>query len=117
MEIWKNIIEEDIQDIYSISNLGRVKNNESGYIYISKSKKHNDYIRVHLKRKSKKTRKNFLIHRLVAKYFIENPNNYPVVNHIDENRQNNCITNLEWCTQQINMKKWRDNLKNSKKGA
>lgn len=34
MEIWKNIIEEDIQDIYSISNLGRVKNNESGYIYI-----------------------------------------------------------------------------------
>lgn len=53
----------------------------------------------------------------MAKYFIENPNNYPVVNHIDENRQNNCITNLEWCTQQINMKKWRDNLKNSKKGA
>lgn len=43
-------------------------------------------------------RKNYLIHRLVAKAFIPNPNNYPVVNHKDENPSNNNVNNLEWCT-------------------
>lgn len=38
------------------------------------------------------------VHRLIATYFIPNPNNYPVVNHKDENKLNNNIDNLEWCT-------------------
>lgn len=37
-------------------------------------------------------------HRLVAEVFIPNPNNYPVINHIDEDKQNNYYKNLEWCT-------------------
>ena len=43
-------------------------------------------------------RKDFKAHRLVAEYFIPNPHNLPIVNHIDGNKQNNHINNLEWCT-------------------
>lgn len=43
-----------------------------------------------------------LVHRLVAKAFIKNPNNYAVVNHKDKNRQNNNVENLEWCTTAYN---------------
>lgn len=41
----------------------------------------------------------FTLHRLLAVHFIPNPNNLPFVNHIDENKLNNSINNLEWCTQ------------------
>lgn len=40
----------------------------------------------------------YLIHRLVAQAYIPNPNEYPVVNHKDEDKLNNCVNNLEWCT-------------------
>lgn len=51
---------------------------------------------------------NFMIHRLVAEAFCPNPNNYTIVHHKDENKQNNCVDNLEWCTQYENVHKYFD---------
>ncbi len=51
-----------------------------------------------------KDRKHHLIHRIVAKTFLENPNNKPEVNHKDRNRLNNNISNLEWCTKLENIR-------------
>ena len=96
-EIWK-----DIPDYngYQISNLGNIKNDYiwTGSMYIYKPhtlKPHIDrkgYATIHLKNKTYK------IHRLVALIFIPNPDNLPQVNHIDGNKQNNKVENLEWCS-------------------
>ena len=57
---------------------------------------HNGYKRVYLSKNGVRSAK--LVHRLVAEAFINNPNNHPCVNHLDGNKQNNTISNLEWCT-------------------
>ena len=58
------------------------------------------YQMIHLRAKNKS--KLYSIHRLVAEAFIENPNNYPQINHKDEDKTNNCVSNLEWCTCKYN---------------
>lgn len=64
-------------------------------------KDRNGYMYVTLQKD--KNRKTIKVHRLVAEAFIENPNKYPCVNHIDSNRINNDVSNLEWCTYKQNI--------------
>lgn len=85
---------------YSVDEFGDVLNNKTGkHLKWSFSKA--GYASVELFNKSGSKR--FLVHRLVATAFIDNPNNYPQVNHKDENKSNNCVSNLEWCTAKYNM--------------
>lgn len=66
------------------------------------------YLRVQLCSASEKPR--FFVHRLVAELYIPNPGNLPQVNHIDGNKLNNSVTNLEWCTSSQNHKHAFDSL-------
>lgn len=84
---------------YEVSNLGRVRNIKSGIMlkpWITKD----GYLR-HCLYKHNKQKKLFL-HRIIATTFIDNPEGKPCVNHIDENKLNNDLSNLEWCTEREN---------------
>ena len=85
---------------YEVSNLGRVRNAKSGRIL----KPHliqSGYLKHSLYGYDK--RKNLLLHRILATAFIDNPEGKPCVNHIDENKLNNDLSNLEWCTERENV--------------
>jgi hypothetical protein len=84
---------------YSISNLGNVMNTQTGKVLKACPDK-DGYLHVKLYKDSKSYTK--IVHRLVAQAFIPNPNNKPCVDHIDNNKQNNHVTNLRWVTIQEN---------------
>lgn len=88
---------------YEISNYGNVKSllcrTSSTPQILSVKPNAQGYKRVELSQPTGR----FLVHRLVAQAFIDNPNRYPQVNHIDNNPSNNHISNLEWCTQSQNL--------------
>lgn len=108
MEQWKDVL--GYEGVYQISNLGNVKrlstvlhdrfykeklltichNSGTGYDFVCLRKNNRD--------------KNFSVHRLVAQAFIPNPRNLSDVNHIDGNKRNNSVENLEWCTRSENLK-------------
>lgn len=71
------------------------------------------YFKVFLCKDGKK--KQYYLHRLVAEAYLENPNNYPQVNHRDENKSNNCVNNLEFCTVEYNANFGTRNERISKK--
>lgn len=112
-EIWKDI--DGYEGYYQISNLGRVKSLGRN-IYRKSDGKFSRYKPESIKIPVCNTdgypsiklcvngeNKTYGIHILVAKAFIENPDNLPEVNHIDTNRKNNRVDNLEWCTHQENV--------------
>lgn len=83
---------------YAVSNLGRIRS-KRGILKPSLSAK--KYLHVALSVNGK--RKDVNIHRAVAEAFIENPQNFPIINHKDENKVNNRADNLEWCTYSYNI--------------
>ena len=98
MEEWRDI--KGYEGLYQISNKGRVKSlnyKRTGKEKIRKPGKRRGYFFITLYKKGEKP-KSFDIHRLVAEHFLPNPDNLPVVNHKDENKLNNNVENLEWCT-------------------
>lgn len=103
-EVWKDIV--GYEGIYQISNTGKVKR-LAGSCYtahtdriVTATNNGTGYFKVVLSKNN--TKKQFLVHRLVAQVFIPNPNNYEFVNHKDENKKNNNVENLEWCTKSYN---------------
>jgi hypothetical protein len=95
-EIWKNVnIGETTVDNYQVSSLGRFKN-AKGVIMENYKPHHSGYIFVRVNKEK------YQLHRLVAFTFIVNPHSKPVVNHIDGNKTNNSVVNLEWVTVQEN---------------
>ncbi len=105
---WKDI--EGFEGLYKVNRNGDVLSlvGWNGKQYINRERilkptlTTTGYQKVDLKRDGK--RKSLKLHRIVAMAFIPNPNNYPIINHIDGNPLNNSIENLEWCTQKHNCK-------------
>ena len=105
MEEWRAV--PGYEGLYEVSSYGRVKSlkryksNNGGIPLIKERilKPYNDkkgYLNVRLRNK------NFKVHRLVAQAFIPNPNNLPQVNHKNEDKSDNRVDNLEWCTAKYN---------------
>ena len=96
-EIWKDVL--GYGGLYQVSNRGRVKSlhpNRKQNKLMDLLENERGYYRVHL---TKGNSQNFkMVHRLVTEAFLDNPLNLPQVNHKDENKKNNYVENLEWCT-------------------
>lgn len=109
-EEWRDI--EGYEGLYMISNTGKVKSLERA-VWTGRGCYHTlperilkadkwggGYYQVTLFKDGKRNR--YKVHRLVAQAFIPNPDNLPCINHKDENKKNNCVQNLEWCTYKYN---------------
>ena len=109
MEVWKDI--EGYDGLYQVSSCGRVKNSRTGRV-LKAVKDIYGYLIVNLYKNGKRI--NYKVHRLVAQTFIPNPENKPQVNHLDEDKENNHVENLEWCTAKENNNHGEHNLRVSK---
>lgn len=111
-EIWKDA--KDFEGYYEVSTYGRIRRKKCETIYkdgrvanfsetiLKQTPFKKGYLMAYLSVKTKKYTKQ--VHRIVAKTFIENPENKATVNHIDCNKTNNNVSNLEWMTNTENMR-------------
>lgn len=112
-EIWKDI--KEYEGLYQVSNKGKIKrlagkcltkagkyrNISENILTCFSNKTRYNYLYVNLNNNGLKQ---FRLHRLVALHFIPNPDNLPEVNHIDGNKNNNTVENLEWCSNLENIR-------------
>lgn len=110
IEIWKPI--KGYEEIYDISNLGNVRSKNYGKYKILKpgiykGKTNRGYSSVSLSKNDYS--KTFRIHKLVAEHFLEKVTNKPCINHIDGNKTNNSVNNLEYCSYKENTKHAMEN--------
>lgn len=105
MEIWKDI---ENYDNYQASNLGNIKNIKTDK-NLKQYKITNGYLQVELWKNGKG--KKMLVHKIIANTFLSNINNLPQINHKDENKQNNCVDNLEFCSSKYNSNYGTRNLR------
>ena len=104
-EYWVKLNILDIRpDVYEISNYGNVRRIEDKFpikaqILLSD---YGAYRIVNLVNTTTRKPKKYLVHRLVGMIFVPNPNNYPQINHINNNGMDECDINLEWCTPEYN---------------
>ena len=105
MEEWKDIvivrngITYDYTGLYKVSNTGKIYSLVKNKIMKNKNTKAGYLVMGLTKNKKSET---FYVHRIVASMFLENPHNYEQVNHKDEDKTNNNIENLEWCSSDYN---------------
>jgi NUMOD4 motif/HNH endonuclease len=112
-EVWQNV--KDYEGLYQVSNIGRIKSLDRTIIDSIGKQKHikgiikkqrldskGNYKLIDLSKEG--ITKTYLVHRLVAEAFIKNKNNLPCINHKDEDKTNNHVKNLEWCTYEYNSK-------------
>lgn len=106
MEIWRPVT--GYENVYEVSDLGNVRRSLSekphdGTYPGRMLRPFNSYGYRRVILCSKNKTKKFFVHRLVAQAFIPNPTNLPIINHLNFDRSDNRISNLEWCTQKRNM--------------
>lgn len=115
MEEWMDIV--GYEGYYQISTHGRILSLKVGHKkrkvprLMKPQVEKKGYLRIMLRKLYKY--EHFMIHRLVATAFIPNPHNLPFVNHKDENKKNNMVSNLEWCTNEYNENYGTRNLRSS----
>lgn len=103
--VWKII---ELSPSYEVSNKGEIRTITTGKVktpFNHKPTKGGSYLRVQLYTNNKK--KNHRVHRLVAIAFLDNPEQYPQVNHKNLNKSDNRVENLEWCTPEHNVKHYQ----------
>lgn len=122
VEIWKDI--DGYIGIYQVSNMGNVRSLQreefkcaQGYrvrkgVELKPSQDQKGYLMVNLYKNGKGRSRR--VHRLVAEAFIDNPMHLSEINHIDENKKNNVVSNLEWCTSSYNKMYGNGNVSRSK---